>query len=813
MKIRSFIIFICLLYLPGIFLSADDRLAELISGKKWKTIASLFSDSSHQRLEPYFRGALNIKFVTFPTNKLTYKAKFRTFAEIGTITYEKDSGQYHQLKIKNQIKPLIFIENFKQYRILNRKIKIGDAKITFRDGHFYHSHPYGQVLFFIGEWEFSITPSNREEQITLTQLYKKNRIERSSNWGIFILKQKDILQSLPYQIHRHGANSPVIPLLRIYREFFGIQIKQFKEFWYLPFRGEDNLIIFQKDRKSFYLYDFNEMLTPDTRMRISENHKIILSYNALNRAKLIFRKKDKIKNINLNLYYNPESDFLSGTANLTFQSPSSFRVLNLDGGLQIKASLDLSLKGLSVIRKDQAYYFLGPSVDSLSFFYRGNIQPEVEYSDIFKKQTLRVETIQGDKFYFLSRSQNFYPSTELDFFESRITVSLPKNFQCMASGQLTRSSHSSRNTFEFQSPGSKGISMACGEFFRVSELKSKIPLQIFTTSSGIKSRHFHVESFTQPLKKNRNPADSLFKYFDLKKLREAFDFLIESYGHLDLSEVNLLLRKAIQEGGVSNRGFIFFHYNPESSLSQKITRRSPINLSQDPTNHLIHELAHQWWGGLVSWNSYEDIWITEGFSQFSLLHYLEKKSNPKQFERILKRLKRGIYQANDLGPVVYGKRILTIHEDYESYQTIIYNKAAFILLMLKDMIGEQEFLKKTRQALKTFQYRSVSSIGFIRQFSLGNPVIFNFLNHWINHRNIPEASVIIEKRNQSARITVEQHQAPVPFPLTLNITTRQGESSRTLVVEQKRQQFNIRESSTIKSIRINTARTLVKIAR
>lgn len=121
--------------------------------------------------------------------------------------------------------------------------------------------------------------------------------------------------------------------------------------------------------------------------------------------------------------------------------------------------------GPRAANQGQAYYFLGPNVDSLSFFYRGNIQPEVEYSDIFKKQTLKVETIQGDKFYFLS-------------------------------------------------------------------------------------------------------------------------------------------------------------------------------LSQDPTNHLIHELAHQWWGGLVSWNSYEDIWITEGFSQFSLLHYLEKKSNPKQFERILKRLKR-----------------------------------------------------------------------------------------------------------------------------------------------------------------------------
>lgn len=644
-------------------------------------------------------------------------------------------------------------------------------------------------------------------------MYRQSRISQSSSWGIFILNNSTFLDGLPYRIHNHTSKSPVTPLLNIYREFFGIQITQFKEFWYLPFKGEDNLIIFQKDRKSFFLYDFNETLNPDTRMRISENNKIVLSYNALNRTKLNLRKKNRIENVNLNLFYNPESDFLSGTVNLNFQSPASFRVLNLNKGLKIKASLDLTLKGLSVIRKGEAYYFLGPSVDRLSFFYKGKIRPEVDYSDIFKKQILKVETLESDKLFFLSRNQNYYPFGELDFFKSKITISLPRPIQCLASGELIRINRSDRNTFEFQSSGTKGVSIACGEFGKIDRLQSKIPINIFSTVTGIKSRHFHVDSFTDPLRKGKTSANSIFRYFDLKKLREAFDFFIDIYGGLELKEVNLLLRKGIQEGGVSNRGFIFFHYNPETSMSKKITRRSPINLSQDPTNHLIHELAHQWWGGLVSWSSYEDIWITEGFSQFSLLHYLEKKSNPGRFERILKRMKREIYRASKLGPVVYGKRLLALHNDYESYQTIVYNKAAFILLMLRDMIGEREFRSRIRHMLNSFRYRNINSIDFIRQFSSGNPVVFDYLNHWIKRRRIPRASVFIEKSDQSARITVEQSLEPVPFPLTLTITTRQGKVIRTFLIEQKQQQFNIREASAIKSIQIDSTRTLVKLNR
>jgi hypothetical protein len=799
------------LWISVSFLTADEQLAELISQKQWQVLPGRFSDDSYRTLQEYFIDSLSIKFVTYNIEKLTYKAKFPEYAEIGTITYEKKNGKYSRVKIKNQIKPLIFIENFKKVRIRDLNLNIGDARIHFLDGSFYLSSPFDQVLFFIGQWEFSILPSDGEEQITLKQMTGDNQLTLGNTWGIFILTDKGFLKGLPAETHAFTPESPVAPLMDIYRSYFGIQIKQFEEFWYLPFKGEDNLIIFQKDKKIFYMYDFNENLIPDTRLRLSENNKIILNYNALRQTKLALQKADKITKITLNLFYNPPTGFLSGTAIINFRQPASFRVLNLSENLKIKAGLDQEMKGISVIRKGKAYYFLGPDTDSLSFFYQGSILPEIDYTDIFRKQMLRIETIETDKLYFLSSSQYFYPHSNLDFLESKLTVSLPREFSCLASGQLQQFRQTTRNQFQFASPGTKGISLASGQFHRLATIKAKIPIHVFSTGKGVSSKQFHIDSFTEPLRKNRRRGDAVSKYFNFKALKEAFNLLIKTYGSLDLSEINLLLRKEIQEGGVSNKGFIFFHYNPEQAFSQKITRRSPIILTPDPTNHLIHELAHQWWGGLLSWQSFEDVWITEGFAQFSLLAVLEKTLSGKRFARILKQMKRDIYEVNQFGPVIYGKRILDIQDDYEGYQTIVYNKAAFVIFMLRDLLGESEFLASISQALKTLRYRSVTTAEFIRQFGRQNDLISRFLNYWLYKRKIPEISVGITIENNRAHVRVEQLDTETVLPLTLTISTRKNSRVQTLAITRKVQDFLLEEKEPIRSVDINGNRSLVRI--
>ena len=72
-------------------------LQKYLSAKDWPGLKAIFLDNSHEALGKYFAPCQEIKFVTFVQDKLTYKAKFEKYAEVGTILYEKKEGKYFQV--------------------------------------------------------------------------------------------------------------------------------------------------------------------------------------------------------------------------------------------------------------------------------------------------------------------------------------------------------------------------------------------------------------------------------------------------------------------------------------------------------------------------------------------------------------------------------------------------------------------------------------------------------------------------------------------------------------------------------------------
>ena len=127
-----------------------ESLETLITERKWQELPAIFLDDSHQVLKNYFSTSRSVKIITSRANQLTYKAKFSHQGEIGVITFEKKKGEskYFNLKIKNQIRPLYFIERFKKYKVLNLRLTVGDARLTFVKGHFYETIPFGSLLIF-----------------------------------------------------------------------------------------------------------------------------------------------------------------------------------------------------------------------------------------------------------------------------------------------------------------------------------------------------------------------------------------------------------------------------------------------------------------------------------------------------------------------------------------------------------------------------------------------------------------------------------------------------------------------------------------
>lgn len=112
-----------------------------------------------------------------------------------------------------------------------------------------------------------------------------------------------------------------------------------------------------------------------------------------------------------------------------------------------------------------------------------------------------------------------------------------------------------------------------------------------------------------------------------------------------------------------------------------------------------HEVAHQWWGHAVSWASYHDQWLSEGFAEFSAGLFLQQavgKNWRKDYKEFWDRLRRRVLEKNnfgvapnDAGPLWMGQR-LNSPRTASAYQNVTYPKGAFVLQMLRTMMWTSE---------------------------------------------------------------------------------------------------------------------------
>jgi hypothetical protein len=786
----------------------------LVEGK-WEELPKVFLDDSYHTLKNYFAGSKSLKIMTSKGNKLIYKAKFEHQGEIGVITFDfvQKTGKYSRAAIKNQIRPLYFIEKFKRYKAANIRLTLGDAQLHFISGYFYETIPFPSLLMFKGKWTFYIKPGDREEQLTLNRIYKREHFSQLNNSGIFILPEKNFLEKLTPEGEVKTLDKESQSLFKMYRDAYGIRIKQFDEYWYLPFPQGTHLVIFKKDKESFYYYSYNENLSPDTRLSESKHNDMILNYNFDKGMKLSFGEVSRVSRMNLSIFFNPKTNFLSGTTSITYSKPTSYKSLNLANGLNLAGNLNLDARGLNIFRKRDTYYLLGAEDNILSLYFRGQIRPVEENFEMFRalveegsEESITRENL-GESFYFLSKTDNFYPNPGDEFFETHITVTVPGQLNCLASGYLLEKTEGDPRVFKFRSPSSKGISMVTGNFSLVRDLEAQIPLR------------FYIQQ------ESKFPGD-----LDLEEIQEGFNFFRRLLGPLDLPAINILLKPAQQEGGVSNNGFIIVNFfeRRRSTMNAfivggpKIDKKilSPVLIRESIEDYLLHELAHQWWGGVISWKSYRDNWITEGLAHFSVLYYLKKKLPEKQFNRIIKKIKRWVYRFSETGPIIYGTRIRSLENRYEPYQSVVYNKTALVFFMALEMLGEEDFNRRLQSVLEEFKYQSISSMQFLRHFCNNNPMLLDFFKKWIYSRAIPEVELRLDQDDpafdirefKQVALSISQISADSDFifPLQLKVTTREGSSLESVVLKEKVQKIIIRRNSPIRTITIEDDITPVK---
>jgi aminopeptidase N len=102
-----------------------------------------------------------------------------------------------------------------------------------------------------------------------------------------------------------------------------------------------------------------------------------------------------------------------------------------------------------------------------------------------------------------------------------------------------------------------------------------------------------------------------------------------------------------------------------------------------------HELAHEWWGNLVTNSDWRDMWLHEGFGSYMQPLYVEKLKGKEAYQRYMSSSRRF---ANTLAVAPRESKTAD-----EIYRAPIYAKGAWVLHTLRYLIGDDAFFRSLRR--------------------------------------------------------------------------------------------------------------------
>ena len=120
----------------------------------------------------------------------------------------------------------------------------------------------------------------------------------------------------------------------------------------------------------------------------------------------------------------------------------------------------------------------------------------------------------------------------------------------------------------------------------------------------------------------------------------------------------------------------------------------------------IHELAHQWFGNLVTCGSWSDIWLNEGFATYLTAVYFER-FRPDEYQKWKKDQKE--YILSEPGGSVYVNDTSSVSQIFSG--RLSYSKAAMVLHMLRNQIGDVAFFNALRNYLNEYSLDGFAKTG------------------------------------------------------------------------------------------------------
>jgi len=336
-----------------------------------------------------------------------------------------------------------------------------------------------------------------------------------------------------------------------------------------------------------------------------------------------------------------------------------------------------------------------------------------------------------------------YPNDKATF---EVILTVDKKFKAISNGELVslKENNDGTHTWHWRENYPMVaylISYVVGEFEKVEDSYNGIPVNYWVYEEN---KHEALRSF--------GLTTDMMKYFGNVT---GVEYPYEKYDQIIVDDFMF--------GGMEN---ITLTHNTDRTMYDEF---AAPDVSSDGL--VAHELAHQWFGDMLTTRNWAHAWLNEGFATFFSRKYREHKFGYDEGEYIRFGEINGYFGSNRKW-----KRATVQHKFYESMDVFdghIYSKGSLILNMIQDYLGDDAFWRFIKQYTKENQFKNVETPDLKKAIeeTTGQNMDW-FFQQWVYEPGFPEYDVSwkYNQRNKTIKLSVKQTQKnPGNFKMPIQI--------------------------------------------
>jgi aminopeptidase N len=206
-------------------------------------------------------------------------------------------------------------------------------------------------------------------------------------------------------------------------------------------------------------------------------------------------------------------------------------------------------------------------------------------------------------------------------------------------------------------------------------------------------------------------------------------------------------------------------FYPEDALAQ----------GRDIELTVAHETAHQWFGDAVTEADWRHLWLSEGFATYFSALFYEKADGDEKFREVMQDFRQQYLISS-----VTDRPIVDQSEDnlFELLNANNYDKGAWVLHMLRRLLGDEVFFDGIRDYYRRFEHGTALTEDFRRALERASGRdLEGFFDRWVFSPGHPRFAVTWSVQEET-RVVFEQVQPEdwptYAGPLTLEYSTSDG---------------------------------------